>query len=107
MRQLRQRIIFSHRLRPINRAGLSGYVTRRLAVAGYSREPLFTPAALRALHRASRGVPRLINILCHKSLMCAYGRGERTVGVRHLRRAAADTECVRSWTRLPLPARRA
>jgi MSHA biogenesis protein MshM len=106
LRQLRQRITFSHRLAPVSRAGLRGYVTRRLAVAGYESEELFSPAALRVLHRASRGIPRLINILCHKSLMCAYGRGDRSVQAFHLRRAAADTEDVHHWKKIRLAVRR-
>ena len=44
--------------------------------------------------RSGRGIPRLINILAHKSLMLAYGRGERWVAPHHVRMAMADTQIV-------------
>ncbi len=75
VRQLRQRITFSYRLLPLSRAALDTYVGHRLAVAGDRLEPLFSRQALDRIYRASGGVPRLVNILCHKTLMVAFGRG--------------------------------
>ena len=92
LRQLRQRILFSHRLQPLEHAGLRAYIEHRLRIAGWRGGPLFTPRALRRLHRASRGIPRLVNVLCHKALLAAYGRGDRVVDHRHLQRAILDTE---------------
>lgn len=92
LRQLRQRISFGARLAPLDRAGTAEYVRYRLGVAGYARAPLFSGPALRALSRASGGVPRLVNLLCHKSALVAYGEGERQIRRRHVRRAIADTE---------------
>jgi MSHA biogenesis protein MshM len=92
LRQLRQRIGFSYRLRTLNETELARYVGHRLQVAGYQGEQLFTPRALHLLHRASRGVPRLANVLCHKSLMLCYGMGKRQVTDKMLRAAVKDTE---------------
>ena len=92
LRQLRQRILFSHRLQPLGHAELRAYLEHRLRVAGWRGGPLFTPRALRRLHRASRGIPRLVNVLCHKTLLAAYGRGDSVVDHRHLQRAILDTE---------------
>jgi MSHA biogenesis protein MshM len=100
VRQLRQRITFSHRLRPIDRDGMSAYVTHRLLVAGSKGGLRFEPSALNRLFKASRGVPRLINILAHKSLMAAYGRGSQTIERAHVNLAAADTEDVALHPRL-------
>ena len=75
VRQLRQRITFSYQLLPLSRAALDAYVGHRLAVAGDKLEPLFSRRALDRIHRASGGVPRVVNILCHKTLMAAFGRG--------------------------------
>jgi MSHA biogenesis protein MshM len=94
LRQLRQRISFSYQLKPLERDLLGGYVRHRLKVAGYRGPALFSRSAIRELHRRSRGIPRLINLLCHKSLMAAYGCGAPLVGRRHLVRAARDTEDV-------------
>jgi MSHA biogenesis protein MshM len=96
LRQLQQRILFSYRLQPLDRDTLAVYLNHRLLVAGYEGSALFTKRALKSLYRNSRGIPRLVNILSHKALMSAYGRGEHYVDVKHVRRAAADTEDVRS-----------
>jgi MSHA biogenesis protein MshM len=92
LRQLRQRILFSHCLQPLDPVALGDYLRHRLRVAGYRGEALFTPKALRQLHRASRGIPRLVNVLCHKSLLAAYGRGDRRIDHHHVERAVRDTE---------------
>jgi MSHA biogenesis protein MshM len=91
IRQLRQRITFQHALRGLDRAEIGAYVEHRLFVAGHSGPPLFDAGALRALHRASRGVPRLVNILAHKSLLLVFGEGGRCASRRHVHAAAVDT----------------
>ncbi len=93
LRQLRQRIAFSYRLRPLDRFRLEGYVQRRLRVAACSRE-LFGRRALDVIWRNTRGVPRLVNIVCHKALLDAFGRGDAVVDAGHVRRAVADTESL-------------
>lgn len=106
LRQLRQRIAFSHRLPAMDRRAMEAYVAHRFYVAGH-RGPLpLAGAAVDALYKASRGVPRLINILCHKALMAAYGQGAQQVTRRHAAAAIADTEDVASgwnggWLRRP------
>lgn len=94
LRQLLQRITFSFRLEALDREGVERYVNHRLATAGYNGAALFSRPALKTLYRASDGIPRIINILCHKALMVAYGKGERSVGAEYVRRAATDTEGV-------------
>lgn len=94
-RQLLQRIAFHYRLRGVAKSEIADYVAHRLSVAGYRGDGLFTPAAVRALHRSSGGVPRLINILAHKSLLAVYGEGRQMVKVRHVRLARKDTEGAR------------
>ena len=94
LRQLKQRIAFSYHLTPLDRRALGDYVNHRLQVAGYAGGALFTPAAVRQLIRNSRGVPRLVNLLCHKALMAAYGTGEQRITGLHVRRAANDTEDI-------------
>jgi MSHA biogenesis protein MshM len=95
MRQLRQRILFNYTLQPLDRETLDIYLNHRLLVAGYRGAPLFTRSALKLLYRNSRGIPRLANILCHKALLSAYGRGDRIIRPLHIRHASADTEDVR------------
>ena len=98
LRQLRQRIAFSYRLPALTRQEIAGYVGHRLRVSGCPRSDLFAPAALKKLWIASRGVPRLVNVLAHKALMAAYGQGCDTVRARHMRSAVADTaDSRRGW----------
>jgi len=93
-RQLRQRITFSYRLIPLRRNDIETYLCHRLAMAGYTRGVLFTRRACRTLYQWSRGTPRLINILCHKAMMVAYGRGRTKVTAYEVRQAIRDTESV-------------
>lgn len=94
LRQLRQRITFSFEIEALDRDGVERYVVHRLATAGYNGPFLFSKRALDYLYRASDGIPRVINILCHKALMVAFGKGERSVQVDHIKSAAEDTEGV-------------
>lgn len=92
IRQLKQRITFSYTLTPIDRAGMASYVSHRLMTAGYQGGDLFSLAALQNLYRASRGVPRLINILAHKAMLAGYGKGDRVITPAHMHMAVKDTE---------------
>ena len=81
LRQLRQRITVRWRLQPLTAPESREYVRHRIRIgAGEARE-LFTEGALREIHRHSRGVPRLINLLCDRSLLAGYGAGARQVGL--------------------------
>jgi len=101
VRQLLQRIAFHYRLGGLRKNEIANYVAHRLRVAGYRGEALFSAAAVRALHRASGGTPRLINILAHKSLLAVFGEGRQLAKVRHVRLARQDTEGARrvGWWR--------
>ena len=92
VRQLKQRITFSYQLRPIDREGMEHYLTHRLSVAGYKGGNLFELNAMSSLFKASRGIPRLINILSHKSMMSAYGQGTKYVNKENMQAAIKDTE---------------
>lgn len=98
IRQLMQRIGFSYELRPLSGESVERYIRHRLHVAGYRGSPLFTPRAVRRIHAASRGTPRLINILCHKAMLAAFGDGAAPVTHRHVRRALADTDGLSTST---------
>ena len=92
LRQLRQRIIVRFHLGPISRGETEDYIRHRLVVAGSRGRPTFSPAALRAIHRYSRGVPRLINAVCDKALLVGYVEGLDHLGRKQIRRAVRDLE---------------
>ena len=96
IRQLRQRITFQYDIQPLAEDEVGAYVNHRLAVAGYLGQPVLSAGALRTLHRASMGVPRLVNILSHKALLLEYGEGGYRVEPRHVRAAAQDTPAAAS-----------
>ena len=71
VRQLRQRVSLWCRTQALTESQTHAYVAERLRIAG-AAWPLFSPEALSVVHRCSRGIPRLINLLCEHSLIVAY-----------------------------------
>lgn len=90
LRQLNQRITARYTLEPLNVDETAAYIRHRLDVAGLpgGRE-LFPAAVVRDIHRRTRGIPRLINLLCDRTLLGAYGRKLNRVD-RSLVRAASS-----------------
>lgn len=93
-RQLNQRVTFSYHLKPIRKHDLHAYLCYRLAVAGCTRGSLFDKKACHLLYRASKGLPRIINILSHKALLACYGFGDQMVGRKAMLRAINDTRGI-------------
>ena len=92
IRQLRQRIGFEYQLKGLQWPELAFYLNHRMHVAGYQGGMLFNHPSMRLLYRYANGVPRLLNILAHKALLSAYGRGQQQVTVRDVRAAILDTQ---------------
>lgn len=100
VRQLRQRITFHHDLHALDEDEVGAYFTHRMRTAGYAGPALLSRGAQRTLYRASRGVPRLVNILSHKALFLVYGEDATRLERRHLSAAVLDTPAVqrrRGW----------
>jgi MSHA biogenesis protein MshM len=93
-RQLRQRITFSYHLRPLLREELGDYLLHRLTAAGFNKRFIFTQKAEDLIYKASRGIPRLINVLCHKALLISFGLQKEKVEPYSVRVAIKDTESV-------------
>ncbi|MES2297888.1 MAG: AAA family ATPase [Pseudomonadota bacterium] len=91
IRQLAQRITFHYHLGPLTRDEVDFYIAHRLRIAGFNGARLFSRGAINKLYAASGGIPRLVNILAHKSLMLCYGAGKQQVSRRNVADAAADT----------------
>jgi len=91
LRQLRTRIAFHYELSALSGAETEVYLAHRLRVAGHRGGALFPREVARAIHIHARGVPRLINIIAHESLLLAYGQGTALVTPRQVRAAAKDT----------------
>ncbi|HTO09513.1 MAG TPA: AAA family ATPase [Myxococcota bacterium] len=90
LRQLRQRITVRWSLKPLSRPEVIEYLEHRLRVAGLADPRLFTAGGLRALTRASRGIPRLINALADRALLAGYTEGRREIDAKLVRKAARE-----------------
>lgn len=90
LRQLRQRIWVHYELNPLTLSDLEHYVQHRLTLAGGSGRPHFTKWAMRSLHRASEGIPRIVNNLCDKALLSSFIRESDEVSYWDMRRAIKE-----------------
>jgi general secretion pathway protein A len=93
LRQLKQRVVLYHHLKPLNLAECSEYIAKRVDIAG-GTPFIFTSKALEAIHACSGGIPRLINILCDNGLLTAYSMGEKRVSAAIIRDIADDRSLV-------------
>jgi general secretion pathway protein A len=89
LRQLAQRVTARYHLMPFGEADTLAYIRHRMDVAG-QKEPVFSDAAMRRVHRAAGGIPRVINAICDRALLGAYSADERRVGVATVSRAARE-----------------
>lgn len=94
LRQLQQRITFSHYLKTLKFSEMKEYVRFRIVKSGNFQEKLFNRACMNLLFKYSKGVPRRINTLCHKSLLSAYGRGVMSVQRKDMLAAINDGTSV-------------
>jgi general secretion pathway protein A len=72
MQQLRQRVIASYHLGPLDRSETRGYIEHRLNRVGWKNDPQFEPACFDLIHDLTGGVPRRINTLCNRLLLAAF-----------------------------------
>ncbi len=89
LRQLSQRITARYHLTPLSLDETRAYILHRLKVAGMSGSP-FPAAIIAAVHRRSRGIPRLINVICDRCLLGAYAEGKKKVSRAIFRKAAGE-----------------
>jgi general secretion pathway protein A len=91
LRQLRQRIGVRWRLAPLSRDETAAYVRHRLQVsAGAERDHVFSDAALSDVYRISEGIPRVVNLVCDRSLLAAYAESAAQIDASFVKRAAAE-----------------
>jgi general secretion pathway protein A len=72
LRQLRQRITLRSCTAPLTLEETFGYIAERLRIAGANGEPIFSKESIQTVHLYSRGIPRVVNLLCEHSLINAY-----------------------------------
>ena len=89
LRQLAQRITARYHLTPLDAVETGEYIAHRLQIAGGARD-LFSPAAMKAVHKHAGGVPRLVNVICDRALLGAYSQGLRQVTPEIVHKAAEE-----------------
>jgi len=98
-RQLRQRINMRYHLRPLSRKETTEYIEKRLRIAG-AGGPIFTPRAINKIYSLSRGIPRLINIVCDNALLNGYALDQKVVDKKLVKEAARDLNLGRRYLRI-------
>jgi general secretion pathway protein A len=92
LRQLRQRITVRFHLGPLSYDETAHYIRHRIHVSGGNSRPSFDRRAVRRVYRYSGGVPRLINAVCDKTLLCGYVEETAHLTARHVRRSIRELE---------------
>jgi type II secretory pathway predicted ATPase ExeA len=91
VRQLRQRVSLWCRTQSLTEIQTQAYVAERLRIAGASWQ-IFPPETLELVHRYSRGIPRIINLVCEHALIVAYVEQVQQVSVPMIEGVAAELE---------------
>lgn len=96
LRQLRQRVTLRAKTYALTPEETEGYIASRLRVAGGEGEGVFTPEAVAKIYGHSRGIPRLINLLCEQALITAFADQRKPVDGVIIDGIAADFELTDS-----------
>lgn len=95
--QINQRVTTRYHLGPLQPADIETYIEHRIAIAGgNSRNALFSKRAIRYVAIISRGIPRVINLLCDHSLLGAYADNQDHVSLDIMRKAARELSSITS-----------
>lgn len=94
LRQFRQRITLRCKTHPLTLDETSGYISSRLKLAGADGQPIFTQEAVEVIHRYSRGIPRVVNVLCEHSLISAFADQRKPVTASIVQPVAEEFDLV-------------
>lgn len=92
MRQLKDRITHSFRMRPLSSEEIGNYLIFRMRAAGYRGPDIFTRTAVTAIARGASGLTRRVNILADKALLAAFTENKHLVTTKEVRTAVRDSE---------------
>ena len=93
MRQLAQRVTARYHLEPISREETGAYIRHRLQICG-SSQTVFNRRAVDKIQHLSGGIPRLINVLCDRSMLGAFVEGRAQVDAKVVKKAAREVLAV-------------
>ena len=90
MQQLRQRVIASYHLGPLDRAETQAYIEHRLHHVGWKDDPHFDPTVFELIHAASGGIPRRINMLCNRLMLAGFLGEKHSLGPADVQSVARE-----------------
>ena len=99
LKQLDQRIAVRYHLEPLSRADTTIYINHRLRIAG-SGMAIFPPKGMKLIYKHSRGIPRLINLACDRTLLLSYSEGKINIDTGMVRKAVRDLKSPDSKGRI-------
>ena len=91
LRQLAQRITARYHLLALTEKETAYYIQHRLNIAG-AAYPIFEPGLLRKVFKYSQGIPRLINLICDRCLLCAYSENAPKISPQMLKLAVKEID---------------
>ena len=94
LRQLRQRVMIHSRLTLLSEQETASYTARRVAASGCANTALFTPEAMQTIFSCSRGIPRVVNLLCEHALISAYAEQKRVISDEMVQHIAVDFDLL-------------
>ena len=101
-RAIRQRITVNYNIQPLTRKETKEYIQFRLKIAGTERK-IFEEEALNTLYSFSQGYPRLINIICDRSLLTGYVEEAQTITAEHVKECIEELTIPQFFTQKPSP----
>jgi general secretion pathway protein A len=90
--QLNQRITVRYHVSPLDKEQMKRYIDHRLSVAGANGNSVFTDDAIEEIFNYSKGVPRLVNIICDRSLLLGFVQENKTINDSMVKKSAEDLE---------------
>ena len=91
MKQVKQRVAIRYHLPALNREEIGNYISHRLSIAGTDRS-FFSEQAIDLIFQLSNGIPRLINLLCDRSMTAAYAQNSKLIVPSMVEHANADLQ---------------
>ena len=93
LRQLNQRVVSRFHLLPLDKTEIANYINHRLHHAG-AGGAIFDTNCVDTLFKLTKGVPRLINLICHQALLAAYSTGAKTVSAKLVKLSSKELSLI-------------
>src|SRR5579872_1215899 len=106
LRQLRQRITVKARTQALSLEETHSYILRRLAIAGAKTSDVFLPHAVELIQAHSKGIPRIINVICEHCLITSFVDGNLQIAAEVVQKVAEDLDLVPSEVHAPTTSQR-